>query len=114
MNVKRLQLLACICLTLVMHFFLPYAALAENMGKRDHAPPPNDHHGHDAEGHSIHELPHHIEPKENELEEVDEDNTEVELLRPEYTETTEKMPKEALFVLLYYPGNLFSIPKYAV
>ena len=95
----RLKLIILISLTLFLHFILPYSVLARNTSSFDHAPPEaeNEHH---SEGHlDLEELPHHIEPEENELEELNDLEEEVTLTHTNHAYTILKTPTRAVFVL---------------
>lgn len=64
-------------LTLLVHFMLPYAAMSAEQTNKSHASPLphayNEDYGEDpGQEEHLEELPHHIEPSENELEELDE------------------------------------------
>ena len=101
----RLKLIILISLTLFLHFILPYSVLARNTLSLNHAPPEaeNEHH---SEGHlDLEELPHHIEPEENELEELNDLEEEVTLTHTNHAYTILKTPNRALFVL--HIGKIF-------
>lgn len=96
----RLKLIPLISLTLFLHFILPYSVITKATTTQNHAPP-DPHEEHHSEGHlDLEELPHHIEPAENELEELDDLEEEVTLTEENHAYTTLKTPVRALFVLI--------------
>jgi hypothetical protein len=90
-----------------MHFFLPYAVIADHQEQLSHAPPHMDRHESNEDGQTIEELPHHIEAQESELEEVDEDQNELFLLPNDKMISMKKTPLRAIFVLNNSANTLF-------